>query len=59
LNNVRAKINTLIANKYGRASNQLFDFMLTLGAKRAIQNFVCAIGSIDIAQNNYLKGTSN
>jgi hypothetical protein len=29
--------------------------MLTLAAKRTVQNLVCASSSVDIAQNDYLK----
>jgi hypothetical protein len=36
-NNVIAKINALVANKYRRASNELSHFMLAFAAKGTIQ----------------------
>jgi hypothetical protein len=40
LNNIGAKIDALITDEYRRASNQLFDFVLALATKGAIQNFI-------------------
>jgi hypothetical protein len=36
---VVAELDTLVADEYGRAGNQLPDFVLTLATKRAIQKF--------------------
>jgi len=41
-NDVIAKVYAFIADENGWPSYQLFDFMLTFAAKRAIQGFFCS-----------------
>jgi len=40
LDDIGTKLNALITNENRWTGNELFDFMLALAAKRAIQNFV-------------------
>lgn len=54
LNDVSTEVNALITNENRWASNQLLYFVLALTAERAIQNFICAIGGVDIAQDGRL-----
>jgi len=38
-NDVVAELDAFVANKYGRARNQLADFVLAFAAKRTVEEF--------------------